>query len=632
MPMRGSGIVEATLESPGGYLGISFASFLVRIRARAWFSFPLMLRHQPTLNRLVAGAFVRCGRRVALLLALLATSSADAAPSPLVIDGLSVDGREQPLPIATSSDPPRLRLSPGPHQMNFRFGPPDDQGPPLRLRYRLEGFDKTWREAGGEMRLTLMMFNAAGEVLGLFETPMRGESEGWSNTVAQSRFTARQEVVDLPPDAESLRIIFNSGTWDTRDGASHPTVGVALIDDCRMWLTNSTGEARNIWPNPTFDEGEELDQPDGHPSGWTRGGMGPKIARVLTLPNHQGHVLALEDDNPRNGAEWRGELALPDRPKSGSQLTVEWKELFTVGAAGGQSASYPYLPPGDYVFHVVAVSPTGQPTGHEAALAISIPQVFWKTATFLTLSGAGCVVVVAGAARGFTRRRMQRQFERLEQQRALERERARIARDIHDDLGTSLTQVALLSQSVRGAVAPGSPAAEELEQINRTSQEMTRTLDEIVWAVDPAHDSLDSIANYLGRFAQDFLSTAGISCRLDLPVQLPAKPIAAEVRHNLFLAFKEALNNVVRHSGAREVNITLRVEARRFVLSVGDDGHGFDPAAPPAGTPPRQGHGLANLRTRLQQIGGAVEIASQPGRGAMVQLLVPLPEEPARGS
>lgn len=536
-----------------------------------------------------------------------------------------MDGREQPLPIATRSDPPRLRLSPGSHQMSFNFGPPDAEGPPLRLRYRLEGFDKTWREAGGEMRLTLMVFNAAGEVLGLFESPMRGESEGWSNTVAQSRFTPRREVVDLPPDAESLRVIFNSGTWGTRDGASHPTVGVALIDDCRMWMTNSAGVARNLWPNSTFDEGEELDQPYGHPSGWTRGGMGQKIARVLTLPgNDQGRVLALEDDNPRSGAEWRCDLALPGGPKGGSPLTVEWKELFTVGAAGGQSASYPYLPPGDYVFHVVAFSPTGQPTGHEAALAFSIPQVFWKTATFLTLSGVGWVVVVAGAARGFTRRRMQRQFERLEQQRTLERERARIARDIHDDLGTSLTQVALLSQSVRGAVEPGSTAAEELEQISRTSQEMTRTLDEIVWAVDPAHDSLDSIANYLGRFAQDFLSTAGISCRLDLPVQLPPSPISAEVRHNLFLAFKEVLNNVVRHSGARQVNIALSVEAQRFVLSVADDGKGFEPAVPQASTTARNGHGLANLRIRLQQIGGEVEFASQPGQGAMVRLLVPL--------
>ncbi len=603
---------------------------LIRNSAGARVSVRTMLRHKSSPRRLLAAEFFRRVRGVVLLLALLSVPGAKAAQSPLVIEGLDVDGREDPLPGAIDGGAAQLRLSPGPHQMIFRFGPPEAEGPPLRLRYRLEGFDSAWREAGGEMRLSLILFNAAGEVLGLFESPMRGESEGWSNTVAQSRFTARREVVDLPPGVESLRVIFSSGAWDTRDGASHPTVGVAMIDDCRMWTTNANGVAQNLWPNSAFDEGEALDQPDARPSGWTRSGLGRNIARVLTLPdNDQGRVLALEDDNPRSGAEWRGDLLLAGRTKAVSPLVVEWKELFTVGAAGGHSASYPYLPPGNYVFRVVAFSPTGQPTGHEAALAFAIPQVFWKTAPFLTLGGVGFAAVVAAVAQALTRRRMQRQFERLEQQRVLERERTRIARDIHDDLGTSLTRVVLLSQSVRGAVAPGTPAAEDLEQISRTSQAMTRSLEEIVWAVDPAHDSLDSIANYLGRFAQDFLSAAGISCRLDLPEQLPAQPIAAEVRHNLFLAFKEALNNVVRHSGASEVSITLSVTATRFILSVGDDGKGFEPALASASPAGRSGHGLANLRSRLAEIGGETEIASEPGQGTRVRLLARLPADGA---
>lgn len=543
-----------------------------------------------------------------------------------------MDGRNQTLPAAASESSARLRLPPGPHQLVFGYGPPDAGGPPLRLRYRLEGVDAEWREAGGEMRLTLIVLNAAREVLGLFESPMRGESDGWSNTVAQSRFTVRREAVEFPQGAESVRVIFNSGTWDTRDGASHPTVGLAVIDDCRLWVKDASGQSRNFWPNPAFDDGENLDQPDGQPNGWTRGGFTQKIAQVLTLPQSaQGRVLALVDDNPRSGAEWRCDLALRGLAEGGSSVTVEWKESFTVGAAGGQTADYHFVPPGDYVFRVMALTPTGEPTGHEAALAFSIPQVFWKTTPFLTLSGLGFAVVVASVARAFTRWRMRREFERLEQQRALERERTRIARDIHDDLGTSLTRVTLLSQSVHGAVEPGSPAAQELEQISRTSQDMTRALEEIVWAVDPAHDSLDSIANYLGRFAQDFLSAAGVSCRLDFPVQLPSQPISAEVRHNLFLAFKEALNNAVRHSRAREVNITLSVAAKNFMLSIADDGKGFTLASASAGPPARGGHGLANIRDRLAQISGEAEISSQPGKGTQVRLSVPLPTSPAGG-
>jgi signal transduction histidine kinase len=306
-------------------------------------------------------------------------------------------------------------------------------------------------------------------------------------------------------------------------------------------------------------------------------------------------------------------------------VDVEWKELFTVGAAGGQRAEYPLVPPGDYLFRVWGVTSTGEPTGHEATLAVTIPQVFWKTGPFLALGGIAFAIVIAGLARTVTRRRMLHQLTRVEQQRTLERERTRIARDIHDDLGTSLTRVSLLSQSLRSAVPPDSPAAENLEQVIHTSQEMTRAMEEIVWAVDPSHDSLDSVANYLGRFAQDFLSAAGMRCRLDLPVQLPSQPISAEVRHNLFLAFKEVLNNVVRHAGAREVNVALSVEAKRFVLSVADDGKGFSPAPASSSPPTRGGHGLANIRNRLAQIGGLAEVSSTPGRGTQVRLSVPLP-------
>jgi len=487
------------------------------------------------------------------------------------------------------------------------------------------GFDATRREAGGEMRLTLMVFNAAGEVLGLQESPMRGDSDGWSNSVATSRFTQQQDFFGLPLDTVMLRLIFNSGTWDTRDGASHPTVGFAAIDDCRLWVSDAMGQRRNIWPNSEFSEGEDLDQSTGRPLGWTRAGLGRNIPQVLQLPQPgQGHVLALVDDNFRNGGEWRCDVSLADLHLKGGRADVEWKELFTVGAAGGQRAEYPLVPPGDYLFRVWGVTPTGEPTGHEAALAVTIPQVFWKTASFLTLSGVAFAIVIAGLARTVTRRRMQHEIARVEQQRTLERERTRIARDIHDDLGTSLTRVSLLSQSLRSAVPPGSPAAEDLEQVVRTSQEMTRAMEEIVWAVDPAHDSLDSIANYLGRFAQDFISAAGMRCRLDLPVQLPSQPISAEVRHNLFLAFKETLNNAVRHSGAQQVGITLAVSDARFTLVVEDDGHGFSPALAASNQSVRAGHGLANICERLGQIGGRAEISSEPGKGTQVRLSVPL--------
>ncbi len=564
------------------------------------------------------------GFMLAVLASLTICQGATHASIPaLLVDGMRVDSRDQTLPAKAGDGPTTVRLAPGSHQLWFSFGPPGDAGPPLRLRYQLVGHDPTWREAGGEMRLTLMVFNAAGEVLGLHESAMRGQSSGWSNTLTRSQFTQREDFFGLPPDAAMLRLIFNSGTWDTRDGASHPTVGFAAIDDCRLWINDAAGQRKNVWPNSEFSEGEELDLPTGRPLGWTRAGMGRKIPQVLQLPHlGQGHVLALVDDNFRSGGEWRCDFSIPDSGMKGGRVDIEWKEMFTVGAAGGNTAEYPLVPPGNYLFHVWGVTPTGEPTGHEALLAVSIPEVFWKTIPFLVASGSVFAIVIAGVARAVTRRRMQHELTRLEQQRTLERERTRIARDIHDDLGTSLTRIALLCQSIRSAVTAG-PATAELDQICDTSQELTRKLEEIVWAVDPAHDSLDGVANYLGRFAQDFLSTAGISCRLDLPVQLPSQPISAEVRHNLFLAFKEALNNAVRHSGAGEVRVSLSVTDQQFTLAVADDGKGMTSGVGPS--PARGGHGLTNIHNRLAQIGGTAEVTSQPGHGTEIRLVAPLP-------
>ena len=162
---------------------------------------------------------------------------------------------------------------------------------------------------------------------------------------------------------------------------------------------------------------------------------------------------------------------------------------------------------------------------------------------------------------------------------------------------------------------------------------MTRSLEEIVWAVDPAHDSLDSIANYLGRFAQDFLSAAGISCRLDLPGATAGPAHCGRgAAQSASWPSRKRLNNVVRHSGAREVNITLSVTATRFILSIADDGKGFAPALASASPSGRSGHGLANIRSRLAEIGGEAEIASEPSQGTRVRLLAPLPADSATAS
>jgi signal transduction histidine kinase len=168
-----------------------------------------------------------------------------------------------------------------------------------------------------------------------------------------------------------------------------------------------------------------------------------------------------------------------------------------------------------------------------------------------------------------------------------------------------------------------------LDQIHNTARELTRAMSEVVWAVNPRHDTLDSVGDYLEEFGQNLLRTAGIRCKMDMPSQFPARVITAEVRHNLFLAFKEALHNAIRHAGASEVRISLTVEPAAFTLVVEDNGKGFESEALLAGTSNGQrsreaGNGLTNMRQRLAEIGGRCEINSAAGKGTRVTFTVAL--------
>jgi len=222
-----------------------------------------------------------------------------------------------------------------------------------------------------------------------------------------------------------------------------------------------------------------------------------------------------------------------------------------------------------------------------------------------------------------TRRRMRRKLEKLERQRAVENERGRIAKDIHDDLGATLTRITMLSDPIRSELEEPTHAAGNISQIHNSARELTRSMDEIVWAINPQHDTLDSLVAYLEKFAQDFLGTAGVRCRLDLPLDFPALPLTAETRHNLYLAFKEALNNVIKHSGATEVRIVVTINHADFTIMVEDNGHGFLLGAD-GKTNSRDsarfatGNGLTNMRRRLETIGGRCDIQSSPGLGAKV--------------
>jgi signal transduction histidine kinase len=292
-----------------------------------------------------------------------------------------------------------------------------------------------------------------------------------------------------------------------------------------------------------------------------------------------------------------------------------------VNSGTKRAVNYNYLPPGDYRFEVAARNNDGVWSEQNAVVAFTVLPFFWQTLWFRV---ASAVVLVAGAAGMVwfeTRRRMRRKLETLERQRAVESERARIAKDIHDDLGSTLTRITMLSDPVRGAGEETAAPTGNLHQIHTTARELTRSMDEIVWAINPQHDTLDSLMAYLESFAQDFLGTARVRCRFDVPLQFPVLPLTAEARHNLFLGFKEALHNVVKHSRATEVRISAGLAATEFTLMLEDNGCGFVLAETGR---KGFGNGLANMRRRLAKIGGQGEIESIPGQGTKVTFTVRL--------
>ncbi len=310
----------------------------------------------------------------------------------------------------------------------------------------------------------------------------------------------------------------------------------------------------------------------------------------------------------------------PERTRFFYQL--EGLDAGWVDAGNRRTAYYNNVPPGRYAFRVKAANEDGVWNETGAELEITLEPRFWQTwwfAGLLWLTSAG---VVAGGARFITRRRMKQKLLRLKQEHALERERSRIARDIHDDVGANLTQISLLSELVRRDIAEPKKALSHAEKIALSAREVVEAMDEIVWAVNPKNDDLGRMAAYVFQHAEQFLKVSGIRCRLDRPDTLPGIPVSADVRHNVFLVVKEALNNIVKHSGATEVWLRLSFANGLLKMAIEDNGKGFNPDQ--AGD--AFGNGLANMRRRLEEVGGCLEMKSAPERGASVMLSLRLSE------
>ena len=293
---------------------------------------------------------------------------------------------------------------------------------------------------------------------------------------------------------------------------------------------------------------------------------------------------------------------------------------------GRRSVTYQSLPPGDYRFEVAAARSGGAWTGDTATVSVRVKPRFWQTWWFRVAAGALGAGLFAATVRWWSLRRLRRRMAVLEQERKIEGERARIAQDLHDDLGATLTEINFLG--VLGAAGANSPVTRQrLEGIVERAQRMAKSLDEIVWTVNPTNDSLASTVSYLCSRTQESLAAGGLRCRLDVEERIPEAELDSEVRHHLLMAVNEAVNNVMKHARARELRLVIRHDHQTLRIAIEDDGCGFDPDAVPEGR-----NGLCNLRRRMESVGGACQIRSTAGQGTRVALDLPLPDHGKRAT
>jgi ligand-binding sensor domain-containing protein/signal transduction histidine kinase len=334
-----------------------------------------------------------------------------------------------------------------------------------------------------------------------------------------------------------------------------------------------------------------------------------------------GATLRLAPGHRKVGFEFSAlSFASPENMKFRYRLDnfdKDWME-----AEGQHAARYPRLPAGRYTFQVQVCNNAGIWNQAGFKLPFEVTPFVWQTWWFRLLILAAFTTGIAGLARYFFFRRLQRQIAHLEQQAAVQKDRARIAQDLHDDLGAGLTEIGLLAGLLGGHTeSTGEYKNNALERITRRARYLVTVLDEIVWAVNPRNDSARSLCSYFSHYAQEFFEPTSIRCRLRFREGMADSPLCSEQRHNLFLAFKEALTNVVRHSGASEVHVSISLETPGWLeVLVEDNGRGL-PAVIKRGA---NEDGLINLRARLESLRGECEVSNLASGGVKVRLAMPL--------
>ncbi len=411
------------------------------------------------------------------------------------------------------------------------------------------------------------------------------------------------------------------------------TIGSAIIDQPNCWrgpdgtlffaMANSVAAVDpgqvHVNPLPPAVALEEL-RSDDQPVWPQRSGAIRTAPESSSVTGSRPPLPAIKVGPGRGDLEFRYTgLSLGSPLRVRFKYKLEGLENSWNDAGTERKAIYRHVPPGEYTFWVTAGNSDGIYSPESELLTVHVSPHFYQTAWFRAGLSLLIVIALSLTIAVSVRRRLRQRMEQLERQHELERERSRIAQDLHDDLGAGLTEIGLLGGLLQDPTRFPTRRKEALDRIVQRCHDLVMGLDEIVWAVNPRNDSVNSLGGYLSRYAQNFLEPTTIRCRLELQEISPDIPLNSEQRHNLFLAFEEALTNVVRHSGASEVRISFSAgDKTGLSIVIEDNGRGLPAAVG------QDADGLNNLRQRMTRIGGQCEINSMPAAGVSIRLTLPL--------
>lgn len=317
-----------------------------------------------------------------------------------------------------------------------------------------------------------------------------------------------------------------------------------------------------------------------------------------------------------------GNVFSNDYANAGSLLYSFFLEGYQPGwskPSGSSAFNFRNLPPGKYHLYVKCADTYMNWSAPAILVSFTIAPAYYTTWWFLSLLAAFILGITVLLVKRSQRVRYQEQIREIEREFAIEKERLRISKDMHDEVGASLTRISILSELAKKQQAEPVKALQTINQISEISGGVVDEMSEIIWAMNPRNDTLDSFSSYIRQHASTYLESAEIEGAFLFPDEIPAFHMSSELRRNLFLTVKEAFHNIVKHSGAGNVKMSLCFDKQNLNIKIDDDGKGFE-----IDKIKGWGNGLTNMRKRIEELDGRFEITSEVGKGTLIELSVTL--------